>query len=262
MQHYAFVAQTAPRPWGLGDAGTSLANSLTNSALMGNSTAAKTGSVLTGAVQGAISATGAILSTTLITGSAICPPCAPIFAIGAMLVPIIAKVIEGCGNSCIQASDYANEIEPLLIQNLQTYTSTPAGQRTVAMQQATINNFNASFSQLVSQCQSVGGQGGTNCISDRQASGCKWKATPWKWNSDGSFTPAGAAGSGSSCWNWVYGYHDPIANDPYVVADPVSSVASGVGASLSTLTSGTTAGIPNEYLLLGALVVVILVVAK
>jgi hypothetical protein len=245
----------APSTWGLGDAGSTLANQIAGSAMQGASTASKTGSVITGAVQGAISATGAVLSTTLLTGSAICPICAPFFAIGAALVPLIAKIAEGCGQSCIEASDYANQIEPLLQQNLQAYTSTPAGQRTTSMQQAAINNFNASFSQLVSECQSVGGEGGTNCIADRQAGGCKWKATPWAWNADGSFTPAGAAGSGSTCWNWVYGYHDPIANDPYVVPDPTPSASSVV----SSLTSGTTAGIPNEYLLLGALALIVAV---
>ena len=237
--------------WGLGDAGSALANQIAGAAMQGAGTAGKTGSAITGAVQAGVSATGALLGTTLITGTAICPLCAPILAIGAALVPIIAKVIEGCGNSCIQASEYANEVEPLLIQNLETYTSTPVGQRTVSMQNAALANFNTAYNQLVSSCQQVGGQGGKQCIADRQASGCKWKATAWKWNADGSFTPAGQAGSGSQCWNWVYGYHDPIANDPYVVPD------SAVGGALSSLTSGSTAGVPNEFLLLGVLALLI-----
>lgn len=248
---------------GLGDTtGAQLGTQVGGSINAGLNTANATGSVLTGAIQGAISATGAVLgSTALFTtaaGSAICPPCAPIFMIGALLVPIIAKVIEGCGNSCIEASDYANQIEPLLVQNLNTYTNTPAGQRTVTMQQAAINNFNASFSRLVTACQNIGGQGGTNCIKDRQAGGCKWKATPWKWNSDGTFTPAGAAGSGSSCWNWVYGYHDPIANDPYVVPDStINGATTELGTSLSSAVSTLTA---NPLLLIAAAIGLYLVI--
>ena len=233
---------------GLGDPTTQLATQLSNAIITGAKTGNAAGAVA-GAAAAGLSTTSSVFGYLAATGSTVCPPCAPIFAIGAALVPLIANMFKGCGPSCVQTSNDANQMEQLLQQNLSTYTSLPVAQRTASVQASALANFNTSFNTLVSQCQQIGGQGGSQCVADRQAGACKWKASPWKWNADGTYTPAGQNGSGSQCWNWVYGYHDPIAQDPFVTPDPVSSDITG---TLSSLTSGTTAGISNTYLLIGA----------
>ena len=249
---------------GFGDANTQLANQLVGSTSMGAGVANSTGSAIAGAVAGGASAASAILSTTALTGSAICPPCGIALAIGASLVGIITKMAAGCGNSCIEASDAANQAEPLLVQNVSNYTSAPV--RYKSLQAAALANFDQIFTALEQKCQQIGGAGGTNCIKDRQAGACKWKATPptWTKNADGSYsyTPAGPAGSGSSCWNWVAGYRDPIANDPGVVPDPPAQSAPGdvltsLSTSLSSLLGGSAASgsiSPLLLLLLGGAV--------
>jgi hypothetical protein len=168
--------------------------------------------------------------------------CAPFLLIGAALVPLIANMFKGCGPSCVQTSQDANQMESLLQQNLAQYVNTPASQRTATLQATALANFNTSFNTLIQQCQQIGGKGGTQCVQDRVAGACHWKASPWKWNADGTFTPAGQVNSGSQCWNWVYGYHDPIASDPFVVADPVTSATSSVSSALSSLLGGVGGG--------------------
>jgi hypothetical protein len=135
-------------------------------------------------------------------------------------------MLQGCGQSCIQATEAANQAEPLLQQNLQNYVNAPI--RYKSLQTNALANFNVIFQNLITACQRIGGGGGTNCVKDRIEFACKWKASPWSWSSDGKiFTPAGPAGSGGQCWNWVYGYSDPISHDPGVVPDPVDSVLGG-----------------------------------
>jgi hypothetical protein len=208
----------------------------TQSVNLGIAVANQTGSSVAGAVASSLSMAAAMTP----------PPFNAIFAIGAALTGVITKMLQGCGQSCVAASNAANEIEPLLQQNLAVYTSTPPGQRTTSLQQNALANFTNSYNNLVAACQQVGGQGGTNCIKDRQVGACHWKASPWKWNADGTFTPAGAAGSGSQCWNWVYGYHDAIASDPYVVPDSptsaITSATSSVSSALSSLLGGVGGG--------------------
>lgn len=165
-------------------------------------------------------------------------------AIGAIvgIAPLIVKLFSGCGQTCTQATQYANQVEPILNQNLQAYISSPV--RTVSMQQAAINNYNTAIASLKQACgQAALGSAGQNCIDERvNASSCQWKASPGGWvqNSDGTctYTPWGASGSGNSCWNWVIGYYNPIANDPCVVPD--SAVLSPSSSSSSTSSAGAT----------------------
>jgi hypothetical protein len=169
-----------------------------------------------------------------------------ILAIGAALTGVITKMLAGCGQSCIDASNYVNEAEQYFVQNVAAYTSSPV--RTQSMQTQALANFDTAYAALVAKCQQIGGQGGVNCIKDRQSGACKWKASPWTWaqTSGGgyAYTPAGAAGSGSQCWNWVYGYRDPIANDPDVVPDAstLTSATSSVSSALSSLLGGVGGG--------------------
>ncbi len=170
----------------------------------------------------------------------------------------IANAFAGCGQTCVEATNIANQVAAILDQNLQTYLSAPV--HYASLQAAAVNNFNTAWSSLVSACSNPQlAAAGQHCISDRQSGACTWKASPGGWNqaADGtwSYTPWGAAGSGTACWNWFVGYLDPIQNDPTVVPDPVSSgstVSAGLLSSVGINADTTIAGIPISDLLLPA----------
>lgn len=162
----------------------------------------------------------------------------------------IANMFKGCGQTCVAASNYANQVESQLLQpNLQAYLSSPV--RTVSMQQAAINNYNTAIASLEQACgQAQLAQAGQNCIDERvEASSCQWKAQAggWTQNSDGTctYTPWGASGSGNSCWNWVIGYLDPIQNDPCVQPDSVLTASGGTTNDTTSTTTDITNGVSS-----------------
>lgn len=197
----------------------------------------------------AIAATGAQTTISLLVAfSSITGPVGAALAAVVAIGFAVASMFKGCGQVCVQASNYANQVESQLLQpNLSAYLSSPI--RTVSMQAAALNNYNTAIASLEQACgQAQLAQAGKNCIDERvNVSSCQWKAKAggWTQNSDGTctYTPWGASGSGNSCWNWVIGYHDPIANDPCVQPDSVlltSSGATGSDTSSTTTTSGST----------------------
>jgi hypothetical protein len=162
-------------------------------------------------------------------------------AVGQLLVGIF----RGCGETCVEATDIVNQVEPVLQQNLANYLSSPI--RTKSMQAAFLNNFATAWGAVVQNCNNPQLlSAGQNCIKDRQQGACAYKTSPggWTQNSDGTCTYKynGPNGSGSTCWNWFVGYHDPIANDPCVVPDSVvtSPVTLPAGSSATSLPSATT----------------------
>lgn len=191
---------------------------------------AATGATTTLSILGALSPTLTILGLSLpVVGAAI----AGLTAVGIA----IASMFKGCGQTCIQATQYANQADSILATNVNHYTSSPV--RYASMQAAALNNFDTTWAALQQACNQPSlGQAGINCIADRQAGACHWKASPGKWNDDGTWTPWGAAGSGDACYNWFSGMRDPIANDPFVQPDPVAPT--GTSAGTSTTTTGTT----------------------
>lgn len=168
-------------------------------------------------------------------GSAI-PIAGPFIAAAASIAVSIENLFRGCGQTCVETSNAANQAANLLTQNVQAYVNSPI--RTLSMQAAALQTFDNAWAQLVQLCSNPQfGQAGQNCIADRQRGACHYKTSPGGWNSDGTYTWAGAAGSGSTCWNWFSGMRDPIANDPFVIPD--SSVgAAGAGSSTSLTTTG------------------------
>lgn len=170
--------------------------------------------------------TGGVASTTIL-GLA---PALAVPIIGAALagVSILAmKLIQnsGCGPTCIQASDYANQAEPILRNNLNTYLALPKP-RSQSQQAAALETFDRVWSQLVQLWSDPKlGNAGKRGISDRQAGACKWR--------DAS----------GACWNWFSGYRDPIANDPNVVPDSQAALSSAVGALLPGGGSVSTLGL-------------------
>jgi hypothetical protein len=105
---------------------------------------------------------------------------------------------------------------------------------TAAMQTAYLTLFDACWAQLQQACGNAAlGAAGQRCISDRQAGACTWKCSAFGWNQGPdetwTYTWAGPAGSGTTCWNWFNGMRDPVANDPTVVPDSVAVVPNGSG---------------------------------
>jgi hypothetical protein len=179
-----------------------------------------------GAIGGALSTTTAGVTTIL--GMA---PVVAIPIIGAALAGVtfaVTKLIanSGCGPTCIRSTQYANQAGDLMAKNLNAYLALPAPRSRTA-QTVAIQNFDSLWAQLVNLCTNdpelAGTTAGRNCIADRQAGACKWRASPggWSQSTDGtwSYRGWGAAGSGSDCWNWFVGFRDPIQNDPVVVDD-------------------------------------------
>jgi len=107
---------------------------------------------------------------------------------------------NGCGQSCVVASQNANQIEDQMKQNLAAFQSGQIDRATA------LSNFDILWNAFVQMCHQVGGDQQTNCIADRQAGACKWHD---------------AAGQ---CWNWDTGYRAPIQNA--AAAAPTVAVSS------------------------------------
>jgi hypothetical protein len=208
----------------------------------------------------AASAGAASTASILVALGTIGGPVGAVIAGIAGLGVAIANAFAGCGNTCVEATQIANQVEPILDQNLQQYMTAPI--HYASLQAAAINNFQTAWTGLTSACSNPQlAAAGKACISDRQEGACTWKASPGGWvqGSDGtwSYTPWGAAGSGDACWNWFVGYLDPIQNDPTVVPDPVPSAPGATASSdllsdLGVNADTTIAGVPISDLLLPA----------
>ena len=203
---------------------------------------------------GALSASGAqtalSLSTTgaeaaapiLLTQTSLGPTVAGILGLSSvsLAIPIVGAAIagisiaieailnSGCGQTCVETSQWANQAEGYLEKNISQYFAIQPP-RPQSVQQIAMANFQAIWNQLVQLCSQPGlGTAGQRCISDRQDGACKWKATAPQY-------PGGPALG--ACWNWWNGYYYPIANDPNV-AVATSALASSSGNILSTVVSG------------------------
>jgi len=202
------------------------------------------------AINSAISAStvagqaGAATTAAFDVGALFAGPAAPIVAaIGNFLGPLIAK-FNGCGQTCVEAANIANQIGTPMTQAFQAYMSAPV--HYYSAQQTFLNLFNQLMAALNQACGNPAlGTAGQNCIADNSPSACHWKAAPggWTQNSDGSWTYTywGAAGSGTSCWNPYVGIYDEVLNDPTVVPDPVVSVSSSASSPNPAGSSPSTA---------------------
>lgn len=189
-----------------------------------------------------IASTGASVTTSLLIALGTAPTIVgPIIAGAIAVANILVGVFKGCGSTCTEASDIANQVEPALQQNLANYLAAPV--HYASLQAAFLNNFTTAWSALTQACGNPQlMSAGQNCISERQQGSCSYKTTPGGWqqtNGVWTYVYPGANGSGSTCWNWFVGYHDPIANDPTVVPDP-SPASSAVSGATSVITQGLT----------------------
>jgi len=210
------------------------------------------GDVQTGEqITSAAASAAAIAASVALPASAV-PIVGPIIAGVALAVGLIIKN-SGCGITCVETSQLANQAAVLLGQNIAGYFALPAP-RTEIQQAAALANFDAVWAQLRNVCGQAGtGNAGVRCISDRQSGACTWKQTADK------VPPWGTPAAGE-CWNWFNGYRDPIADDA-VVPDTVVSAATGTLAQAITGATGSAAlgSSLSGPLLIGALVLVGLV---
>lgn len=210
-----------------------------------------------------IAATGLTITTSILAQLGLVSAVVPVVGAAIAAIVGIAIVVEtmfrGCGQTCVAATNIANQADAIMTKNVNTYTSIPV--RYASMQAAALNNFDTTWAALQKACaQAALGAAGQRCITDRQQGACTWKASQGGWNSDGTFTPWGAAGSGTVCWNWFVGMRDPIANDPFVQPDPTpSTTGAGAGSSSQSITS-TISRIPTPLLIGGGLLAVALLV--
>ena len=200
-------------------------------------------------VGGKISGAGSLI----MAASVFAGPAAPIVAIAGGVVMVAGQIMsmiglgDGCGQTCVQTSQWANQASAQLDALMAAYFGSPI--RNQSTQAEALAAFDAIWAKLQQVCGQAGtGQAGVNCIADRQRGACKWKALPPKWPGE---PDAGA------CWNWFNAYRDPIANDTEVVPDSMidmGAVASSVSGSIESLftnADGSTSMLP--LLVLGGL---------
>lgn len=203
-------------------------------------------------------AAGAQLGLTLATTTAAIPVAGAIIAAGIAITALVENLIanSGCGPTCVASSNFANQVGQAMTNNLNAYLSSP---RTTADQAAALGNYDYLKAQLIQLCSNPAlGDAGVRCITDRFNGACKWQSTPGAWarRADGSsyWVEPGAAGSGSTCWNYDVGMRDPIATDPDVQANTaligdgsvggfVDSAAASIGVSATTLLLLAAAGV-------------------
>jgi hypothetical protein len=195
-------------------------------------------------VSAGIAATTASLSilTALASGGSLAGPIGAAVAAASAVAIALYNVFKGCGQTCTITSNLANQTEPILLQNLQNYLS--VSPRYASFQAAHLNNFDTAWAALTAACSNPSYQAaGQRCITDRQRGACTWRtSTPGQWQAGQWIPPGPQVSSGGTCWNWFVGYRDPIANDPYVVPDPVS--LPGGGALSIASPTGSTSLVP------------------
>lgn len=227
--HHAY----RPRRAGLGDSTT---------AAQGVQIGSSVGAPVASAVAGPGVATALGISTSLavpLIGAAIA---------GATIAITLLIKNSGCGQTCIETSQWANQAEPVLRQNIQAYFSNST--RTQSMQAAALANFDAVWARLVQMCSDPStGNAGKKCISDRQSGACTWKQT-----STSPLLSIPREPQVGACWNWFSGYRDPIQNDTAVVPD-----ASAAGIQGDITSAASSLGISPLLLLAGAGLLIALV---
>lgn len=153
-------------------------------------------------------------------------PGAIVAAVGAITGPIIS-MFNGCGATCTQATQYANQAEVALQQVVATYMAAPV--HYASAQSGTLAHVQSVFDALRQACSNPAlGSAGQRCISERLTRGAP---APW------CNLP-----NNVGC-DWVTRYYDPIANDPSVVPDPspLGAVGSTVSSAFNSLFGASTA---------------------
>ena len=176
---------------------------------------------------------GAEISAGTNVAAAVSGPAAPFVMIAGDLAAFAVGTLhigQGCGASCINATEVANYVECVMGATLNLYMNQPAP-RYASAQAAALSVFNSAWNYLVQGCgavSSAAGSPGQRCITERNRGG---KYDDW------------------------HTYYDPIANDPCVIPDPspinavtgaattaedaVSSAVSAIAGIFSGITGGS-----------------------
>jgi hypothetical protein len=178
-------------------------------------------------------------------------------AFAGLMIGIEALLNSGCGQTCVETSEWANQASAQLDQLIAAYFGVPAP-RPQSLQTTYLQLFQQIWNTLVSQCSQPNlGTAGQNCISDRQDGACKWKAAA------PAYPGEPAAGT---CWNWWNAYYWPVANDPNVVPDaqlqtptPANAISAVTGSGTSVAAASSDTGVTSvptwAWLVAAALVV-------
>ena len=213
---------------------------------------------------GATSSTGAILSAGGAAASVTAAGLAAAGIISAAAIPFIGPAIagvtlaieailnSGCGETCIETSQWANEAEAQLQANIAAYFAQPAP-RAQSLQTLALGNYTSIWNTLVSQCSQAGtGTAGQNCISDREPGACHYRQTA-------TVPPYPNSPAYGACWNWYSAYYVPVAMDaavPDASAIPVNSTGTNSTGTTTTATTGatetTTSSTPSLLLIAAA----------
>jgi hypothetical protein len=176
----------------------------------GNQIISMSGS-LVGSVFGSTAALWApLIGTTGPIGAAI----AGLVAAGAAIAGALG-VGEGCGPTCVQATQIVNNAEPTFRANLAAYE---AGQ---ISQADAIANYQQMQAAVTQACSGIPGDAGTRCVGDRfPPSACTWK-------------------NNGQCWNWNIGYYVPLTQPSQTpMASPVSGNVSSMLSNPMVLVGG------------------------
>ena len=186
------------------------------------------------------------------------------FGIGAVAVLAMALLSRKGPAQKVATTNIANDVEPLMRQNVQAWQSSP---KTCADQSVALATFDALWNTLVANCANPSlGDPGHSCIDDRLPAGVQFE-----------FNTFHLVGNGM--WNWFAYYRDPIANDPAAegccpalpcyypnCTPPVSDcVPSAIDSAAGLVASGAVdiggIGIPLTLMIPAALLLLYLVVS-
>jgi len=182
-----------------------------------------------------ISAATGAASKLLATAGAIPSPAAPFLEIAAGVTALAGAIasMTGCGGTCIEATNFANQAAQAAQQILVTYYAIPAP-RTASQQAGALQAIQQIMQQMQQACSNPAlGDAGKRCISERltpdaSPPGCVNTASPGMTPGDPGI-PAG-----SPCNFYTY-YLNRIGGDTMVVSD-TQAAASTVSSAL-TVTS-------------------------
>jgi hypothetical protein len=158
------------------------------------------------------------------------------------LVGAVAKLFQGCGSTCTEATSIVNQVEPYLQQNNQIYFTNPY--RTTGDQANAIATAQQIFAIVQQQCGNAAlGTAGQNCISQRIGNGMSVNSSSCAFGETtaNEYPPyASVPYPVGVCWTWTLAYLDPIQNDDPPGGNAAATASPAPGGSSSTLAAAET----------------------
>jgi hypothetical protein len=186
------------------------------------------------------------ITGTVLSSLAPIPVAGPFLAAAGQLVAMFGNIFSGCGATCTQATQYANQAGADLQNLMAQYFSIPAP-RPQSAQTAYLNAVTQIIAWLQQMCGNPAlGQAGQRCILERlQRRPCP-----------STLNDSNIGGAQINFCDYYSTFYDPVANDPDVVPDsslaPIGTSTASASPAISSLTSGSIFGIPLTALLLPA----------